>query len=144
MARASFADIKFDLVTPRTKFLQRLHLAPRLISKAYLYVYSSFGPPEFSDLVSYTSTSHVPTRSNSYGFLSTFPQTNPSARYALPSPCIYDKLLCNLQNPTQMSALLYKPFLDSLIFRLVSIYSVPMMYVLIVACDIVLGLITLY
>lgn len=119
--RANSANFKYDFVTPRTKFLQRLHIAPRLISKPYIHMYSSFGPPIFSKLLSSSPThptSHDPTRADSYlfsnhRFLSTFPQTTPSATYVIPSPCAYDKRLCIPQNPTQMSIL---------IFRLVSFF----------------------
>lgn len=53
-AMAGFANFRFILVTSSIKLLQRLHMAPRIISRPYLSIYSSLGPAELSKLISYT------------------------------------------------------------------------------------------
>ena len=53
-AMAGFANFRFIPVTSSIKLLQRLHMAPRIISRPYLSIYSSLGPAELSKLISYT------------------------------------------------------------------------------------------
>lgn len=57
-SKGQLCKFRFILVTSRIKLLQRLHITPGIISRPHLSVYSSFGPAEFSKLISYTP--HLP------------------------------------------------------------------------------------
>lgn len=80
-ATAGFANFRFILVTSSIKLLQRLHMAPRIISRPYLSIYSSLGPAELSKLISYTLHPPPPTL-----------QPDPTATYSS-NRCVFVQFL---------------------------------------------------
>lgn len=119
-ASANFTNSKFGLVFPRTKFLQRLHIAPRLIPKPYLSISSSFGLIQMSS-DEFWAHIHTPPPGLQSDLPAIYSPNTPTlhaflhfCRYTLSSSCACDKLLCILQNPAQMSFFLIQDFISYL------------------------------